>query len=162
MTMRAVGSFLLVVALATSCARRTRADDELQRTIETALRAEQITDVEVSVSRHIVTLRGVVNSVGEQNHAERVVRAFDGIVAVDDRLLVQQPPAVTAPTADAEEAASISSALAAAGFHHLHVHVQQGTVRVLGKVSRARHTEAMRMLVDAAPSATIEDETTPE
>lgn len=69
-----------------------------------------------------------MSSEGERHHVASLVRSVDGVLAIDDRLLVQQPPSLTAATPDAEEAAAISSALAAAGFPTIHVQVNDTRV----------------------------------
>lgn len=158
--MRTPIAITLLMMLAVACATP---DAELRRRVDARLHAVQAPeDVDVSVNRRIVTLRGVVSSEREREHVAELVRSVDGVLAVDDRLLVQQPPSLTAATPDAVEAAAISSALAAAGFPGLTVQVNDKTIHVRGHLPRARQPEAMRTVEKAAPKATIVDETTGE
>jgi osmotically-inducible protein OsmY len=157
----AFSALAVTAALAlTACARP---EGELQRRIEDRLRAEHVaSEIDVSVDRRVVTLRGAVDSEGERTHVEDVVRSVEGVLAVDDRLLVRQPPFLTAATPDAEEAAAVTSALASAGFLGLRVEVTNGTLHLRGKVPTARHDDAVRTVQRAAPKAKIVDETTRE
>jgi len=73
-----------------------RGDDDLQAAAAAALRAVDGLDV-VEVRDGVVTLRGTVASEELKHTISAVVRALDGVVAVDDRdvswLAVQPPPA---------------------------------------------------------------------
>ncbi len=156
--MRMMLATMLTVALVASC---DRADDSLRQRVETRLRAENVREpVDVFARRGVVTLRGTVNSGSERQHVEDVVKGVEGVVSVDDRLLVAQPPALTAATPDAEEAAAITSALAAAGFHGLRVDVHGEDVRIEGNAPAGSHDAIDRTVKATAPRARVTDATT--
>jgi hypothetical protein len=141
--------------VAASCSVR---DEELQRSVE-----ERLLDhpsVRVSVDRHVVILSGFVSSAAERSSIEATVRGIGGVREIDDRLLVRQPPEVSADTEDAVEAASISSELAAGGFRQLSVSVNHGVVHLRGPLAPERRGEVARIVKAVAPRAEIEDETT--
>jgi type IV pilus biogenesis protein CpaD/CtpE len=150
-------SLLLVLTLAAaSCSAR---DEELQHTVEQRL-LEDHPSVRVSVDRQVVTLSGFLSSAAERSNIEATVRGIKGVRDIDDRLIVDQPPLLTADTEDAVEAASIASELAAGGFRQLRVAVHHGVVQVRGPVAPTRHAEAIRIIKAAAPKSQIDDETT--
>ena len=82
--------------------------------------------------------------------------------AAEDQLPTREPPVLTAATPDAEEAGAISAALLAQGFDKVNVEVHGGKVRLLGRVARARHDEALRTVSEAAPRSPVEDRLTLE
>ena len=147
-------SIILTVALAASCAK---GGDELRQRVEQKLRGEPVDELVVSVNRHAVSLGGVVATVEERKRVEDLVRSVDGVFSVEDHIVVQQPPTLTAATPDDEEAAAISSALMAAGFDKVQVQVNGGDVRLVGSVPRARHSELVRIVQDAAPRAKLDE-----
>jgi hypothetical protein len=77
----------------------TQNDTEITKRVQDRLAAEAVTDqVHVTTQRRIVHLEGVVADTHELNRAEMAARNTPGILAVDNRLVVQNPVNLTGAT----------------------------------------------------------------
>lgn len=75
-------------------------DSDITKQVQERLAAGAVTDqVHVSTQRRIVHLEGVVSDTNELNRAEMAARNVPGILAVDNRLVVQNPVNLTGATA---------------------------------------------------------------
>lgn len=75
-------------------------DSDITKRVQERLAADAVTDqVHVSTQRRIVQLEGVVSDSNELNRAEMAARNVPGILAVDNRLVVQNPVNLTSATA---------------------------------------------------------------
>lgn len=129
-----------------------RGEDELKARVEARLRQDQtLPRVDVSTHDHVVVLNGLAGSEAERMRVEQVVRTVPHVGSVDNRLAVQQPPELTAATEEARLGATIHARLAELGFDSLDIEVTHRVVRVTGEVSRARHGEAMRIVLASLP-----------
>ena len=74
--------------------RRLSTDDELlAERIEAALQRAGVTGVTCEVADARVTLRGAVSDVGALDRIERLVRAVEGVEALDNRMHLEASPA---------------------------------------------------------------------
>lgn len=156
---RGVGLVAVVLALG-GC--HERGEERLNARVEARLRQDlTLPKVDVSTHDHVVVLNGLAGSEAERMRVEQVVRTVPGVGPVDNRLAVQQPPVLTAATEEARLGATIQARLAELGFDSLDIEVAHGVVRVNGEVSRARHGEAMRIVLASLPKDyRLEDATT--
>lgn len=145
---------ITVAALAPGCRRDA---DRLEERVEARLH-DELPYVDVVSDGRVVVLSGSVASASLRARAEQLAREVPGVLSVDNRLMVEQPAALTAATEEARMAASISQGLGRAGFVGIEVEVRDGVVHVRGPVDRARHDEAMRIVQAETPEAfRIED-----
>jgi osmotically-inducible protein OsmY len=99
---RTVLPFFMALILAISTACRTNETPEAQvkdariaaaikAKLASDLSATTITNVSINVTNSVVTLSGQVNSAENKRRAEEIARSVDGVVRVNDDLLVQTP-----------------------------------------------------------------------
>jgi osmotically-inducible protein OsmY len=84
----------LAAALVAACAR---SDGAVEARVKDRLAQESTAPAQIHVSskERIVTLQGVVNSEQEKSRIAEAARSVDGVLGIDDRLVVQSPVQVT-------------------------------------------------------------------
>ena len=86
----AAAAGLLVVA---AC---SQSDENLTRRVEAQIQLETPAEqVKVSTDRRVVRLEGVVNDNAELNRIDAAARRVEGVLAVDNRLIVKPPVSTT-------------------------------------------------------------------
>jgi osmotically-inducible protein OsmY len=94
-----VGAVLFALALS-ACSRGAN-DERITARVNQRLASEpQPLSVRIETDNRIVTLKGVVMSPSEHERIVGAVRSVEGVVAVDDQLVVQAPVTTTGSELD--------------------------------------------------------------
>ena len=154
-----------MVALATIACRNDDAElrrrEALAGEVAAQLRQHDIEGVSVALDGQVAVLSGLVASESQRLEAAQAARAVPGVLSVDNRLVVAQPPSLTQASDDARTTAAVQSQLASIGLRKLEVAVSDGAIVVSGPIARDRHDDAMRIVAASAPGYRVVDRTTP-
>jgi len=125
-------------------------DGKIQKEVGVALNSSPST-ISTSVKGGVVTLTGTVASEAEKTAAEEAIKAIKDIKSIDNKIVVELPPAPVISPSDSIRM-HIEAALNTAGFKDVKVEVSpESEITLTGNVKRADLKKVMQIANETKP-----------